>query len=46
VVNVGFFDWLKTLFASNAPSQSEKKHRTMEEDDEEEIEELVALDII
>jgi len=43
---MGFFAWLKTVFASNATPQSGKKRRREEDEEEEEIKELVALDII
>jgi hypothetical protein len=46
MINVGFIDWLKTLFASKASPQSEKKRRKEEEEEEAEIEELIAIDII
>ena len=43
---MGFIVWLKTLFVSNTPSQSENKRRNVADDEEEEIEELIAIDII
>jgi hypothetical protein len=43
---MGFVDWLKRLFASDASRQSGKKRRKESDVEEEEIEELIAIDII
>lgn len=45
---VGFIDWIKQLFASQSRSTfpSEKERKRIEDEEEKEIEELVALDII
>ena len=43
---MGFFDWLKRIFAPDEYSGPEKRRRSREDEEEEEIEELIAIDII
>ena len=43
---MGLFDWVTQLFTSKAAHQSEKERRRMDKEEEEEIEELIAVDII
>jgi hypothetical protein len=46
VIIMGFLDWLKGLFTSDASRRSDKKRRKDSDEEEEEIEELIAIDII
>jgi hypothetical protein len=46
VIPVGFFDWLKTLFATNTAPSSENRRQRNEDGEEQEIEELLAIDIL
>jgi hypothetical protein len=45
---MGFIDWIQQLFTfqSRSTVPSEKERKRIEDEEEEEIEELVALDII
>lgn len=43
---MGFLDWLKALITSDASLQSDKKYQKESDEEEEEIEELIAIDII
>ncbi len=43
---MGFFSWLKDLFAAPVHDEPEKKRQKREEEEEAEIEELIAIDII
>jgi len=46
VIPVGFFDWLKALFTTHTSPSSEKRRLMKEDEEEQEIEELLAIDII
>ncbi len=43
---MGFFDWLRKLFMSDSAPQSHKNRGREDDEEEEEIEELIAIDII
>lgn len=43
---MGFLNWLKALITSDTSLQSEKKRRKESDEEEKEIEELIAIDII
>ena len=42
---MGLIDWLRRIFTSNYP-KFEKKRRRLDDEEEAEIEELIAMDII
>ncbi|OPX67159.1 MAG: hypothetical protein A4E37_01636 [Methanoregulaceae archaeon PtaB.Bin056] len=43
---MGFIDWIAQLFTSRSSYPSEKERKRIDDEEEEEIEELVALEII
>ena len=43
---MGFFDWLKALFTTKTSPSAEKRRQRNQDEEEQEIEELLAIDII
>ena len=45
-MNTGFFDWLRGIFATKDYPRKERTRARTDDEEEEEIEELIAIDII
>ena len=46
MVKVKFFEWVKSLYASYASHHPEKQGRRRDDEEDEEIDELIAIDMI
>jgi hypothetical protein len=46
VMSLGILDWIKGRFSTKPSSRSEKRRQRTEDEEEQEIEELLAIDII